>query len=129
MKLKYYSSVVYIFPNHPTCKARQCWTLLLADISQYFLYLSREWRNVIPYVCWSLRVILSYFKQTLVDLSSGSIANIELHRSHAVGAMLFHADGQADVTKFMVAFRSYFSNASKNDIKTPIFPVTNVTRM
>ena len=43
--------------------------------------------------------------------------------------MLFRTDGHAEVTKFMVAFRSYFANASKNGIKTPIFPVINVTYM
>ena len=43
--------------------------------------------------------------------------------------MLFHADEHADVTKLIVAFRSYFAKASKNGIKTPLFPVINVTHM
>jgi len=43
--------------------------------------------------------------------------------------MLFHADGHADVAKFIVDFRSYFANATRNGIKTPIFPVINVTHM
>jgi len=32
---------------------------------------------------------------------------------HPVGAELFHADGQTDMTKLMVAFRN-FANAPKN---------------
>jgi hypothetical protein len=38
----------------------------------------------------------------------------------AIGAELFHADGQTDMTKLIVAFRN-FVNAPKNEEKVVIF--------
>jgi hypothetical protein len=39
-------------------------------------------------------------------------SNIPVHENPPVAAQLFHADGQTDMTKLIVAFRS-FANAPK----------------
>jgi len=36
-------------------------------------------------------------------------SNIKFHESQLVGAMLFHADRRADMTKLLVAFRNFIN--------------------
>ena len=67
-------------------------------------------------VCWSL-CKLSYSCQILIKLEfPGQIKkNIQLSnfmKIRPVGGELFHADGQTDMTKLIVAFRN-FANAPK----------------
>jgi hypothetical protein len=45
-----------------------------------------------------------------------------------VGAELFHADGRIDMTKQIVAFRS-FANAPKNLLTDSFLPVTRLRRL
>jgi hypothetical protein len=58
-------------------------------------------------------LFLSDFKESCIfstDFEKSS--NVKLHENPLVGPPLFHADGQTDMTKLIVAFRN-FVNAPK----------------
>ena len=62
-----------------------------------------------------------------MKLESSKCANTKFHKIHSVGAELFNADGQTDMTKLTVAFRNSV-NASKNNASTtqgtPLFSLS-----